>query len=454
MGFESDRQGLEFMATSKPLKPPSNNISDIVSKFAKVCKLRSIGVFNTPEITDNSHIHQFVSRAPLLAEESSSDATEDSEIDATKVYPQPGEVDKNGSVECGHMEISKLFDTLSGLKLAYVELQEAHIPYDPEKIRAADEEVVSRLESLCKIKKAYKEMLLKEVDSVSACPALLLAEIQVQERTLEKLKSRAKIKDKEVMNFRRELQVLEMRNKKLAEEIREREKESFKVLNQCSYENVVMAVGKAIHDFAKPLIALMKVSGWDLDQAANAIQESVVYVKRSHKKYAFEAYVARRMFHGFSPQSCILENVMKLDDPIDALIEDPQSSFAKFCRTKYLLVVHPNMEASFFGNLDHRTFVANGIHPDTPFYRAFVRMARWVWYLQGFTAFNEPKAEIFGVKQGSVFSDVCMEVPEELKEYKALLDKGQERYKVEFMIMPGFKLGETLIRSQVYVSKG
>ncbi|KAI3450249.1 hypothetical protein Pfo_006914 [Paulownia fortunei] len=436
---------MESASSSNPLKP-SSNLSEIVSKFAKVCKLRSIGVFNTSEENLN-HGHNFEqifndNVLTSLIEEKSSYPAEDAKFDDMNIQPQPTEVQKIWN-ESGRMEIFKLFDTLLALKLAYVKLQEAHIPYDPEKIRAADEEVVSLLEFLCKTKKVYKEKLLMEINSVSACSALLLAEIQVQERALEKLKSQAKNKDKEVVKLQRELRELEMRNKKLAEQIREQEKKSFKRLNHYFLEDVVKAVGKAVHDFAKPLIALMKVSDWNLDQAANAIQES----------YAFEAYVARRMFHLFSPQPCILENVMKLDDPIDALIEDPQSSFAKFCRTKYLLVVHPKMEASFFGNLDHRTFVTNGIHPHTLFYRAFVKMARWIWFLQGFTAFIEPKAEIYGVKQGSEFSDVYMEVVEELKEYKALLDKGQERYKVEFMVMPGFKLGETLIRSQVYVSK-
>ncbi|KAL0389061.1 UNVERIFIED_CONTAM: protein GRAVITROPIC IN THE LIGHT 1 [Sesamum calycinum] len=399
MGFESDKQGIEFAASSKPLKP-SSNVSDIVSKFAKACKFRSIGVFSTSENPDQGHIYKIISRdnATLLDEENSN-AMEDAAFDAMKVYLQPIDVRKNGNI-CGHVEILKLFDTLLALKLAYVKLQEAHLPYDPEKIRAADEEVVSLLDSLCKIKKAYKEKLLKEANSVSACSALLLAEIQVKEKALEKLKLQAKSKDKEVANLQRHLQELEMRNKKLAEEIRERERESFKGLNHCSFENVVKVVGKAIHDFAKPLIALMKLSDWDLDQAANAIQASVVYAKR----------------------------------------------------TKYLLVIHPKMEESFFGNLDHRNLVANGVHPHTPFYRAFVRMARCVWYLQGFTAFVEPKAEMFGVKQGSEFSEVYMEVLEELKEYKAWFDRGQERYKVEFMVMPGFKLGETLSRSQVYVS--
>lgn len=448
MGFESDKQGMEYADGSKPLKPPSDN-SHIVSKFAKVGRFRSIGVFNTSDNLEQGPVYQTICcDNPSSLDEESSASNEDAVFHAPNINPKPTEVQKNGNVE-----ILKLFDALLALKLAYVKLQEAHIPYDPEKIRAADEEVVSWLGSLCTIKKTCKEKLLKEADTVSACSALLLAEIHVKGRALETLKSNAISKGKQVANLQRELQELEMRNNKLAEEIREQERESFKGLHHSLFGNVVKAAGKAIHDFAKPLIALMKLSGWDLDQAANAIQPSVVYAKRCHKKYAFEAYVARRMFHGFSQEPCFMENIMKLDDPIAALTEDPQSSFAKFCRTKYLLVVHPNMEESFFGNLDHRNFVANGIHPDTPFYCAFVQMARCVWYLQGFTAFSEPKAQMFGVKEGSEFSDVYMEVPDELKDYKVLVSKGQERSKVEFMIMPGFKLGETLIRSQVYVSK-
>lgn len=448
MGLESDKQWMEFAASSKPLKPPSN-ISDIVSKFAKVCKFRSIGVFNTPENTDNGHVYPIMSgnNARLLDKESE----EDDLFCASKIYPKQAEVQVNGNVSA-RVEIVQLFDTLLALKIAYVKLQEAHIPYDPEKVRVADEEVMFQLDALGKIKKAYKEKLLKEANSASACSTLFLAEVQVKERGLEKLKSQDKNKSKKVANLRKKLQELEMKNQELGEEIEEQERERFSGLNHYSLESVVKAVGKAIHDFAKPLIALMKHADWDLDQAANAIQSSVVYAKRSHKKYAFEAYIARRMFHGFLQQPCFLGNIMKLDDPIVALMEDPQSNFAKFCRAKYMLVVHPRMEESFFGNLDHRNFVAKGIHPYTPFYRAFVRMARCVWYLQALIAYIEPEAEVFGVKQGSEFSDVCMEVLDELKEYKTM-DNDQERYKVEFMVMPGFKLRGTLIRSQVYVSK-
>ncbi|KAL3649205.1 hypothetical protein CASFOL_005608 [Castilleja foliolosa] len=404
------------------------------AKSTKISKLRSIGVFYTSENLDDDHTYRIISgyNPPSVKDEP--------EIRRKLDRPQ-----KKGNVVCRHTEILNLLDMISSVKLAYIKLQDAHVYYNPDKILAADEHIVSLLDSLCKIKKAYKEKLLKESNSV------LLAEIQVRERVLEKLKSLARNKDNEIARLRRAYNELETGNKKLGDEIRDWEKESFTGLHCSSFENAVKAVGKAIHGFAKPLISLMKLSDWDLDRAANAVQELVVYAKRSHKKYAFEAYIARRMLHGFSPRRCILENAMNLDDdPIVVLTRDPHSSFAEFCRVKYMLVIHSKMEESFFGNLDHRNLVANGIHPSTQFYRAFVRMARLVWYLMGFAGLIEANVEMFGVKQGSEFSDVYMEV---VDEYKDVLDKEKERYKVEFMVLPGFKLRETVIKSRVYVSK-
>ncbi|KAA8543668.1 hypothetical protein F0562_021586 [Nyssa sinensis] len=439
---------------SKPHTKPSSNISEIVSKITKVCRFRSIGVLSSEN--PNHHHHPNTnnnnSNNSLLAEDSS-DATEEAECNGEKVYPQPAEKIQTKPIACSNVEILKLFDSISALKLAYVRLQEAHLPYDPEKLEAANELVVSQLQALCKIKRAYKEKQFKEANSMSACSALLLAEIQVHEELLEGLKSQIKVKDTEILGLQQALQDLDLKNGKLVEECRQTERENVKVMNISSIEDIVKAASKAIHDFAKPLISLMKASGWDLDRAANSIEDSVVYSKRSHKKYAFEAYIARRMFHGISLQCYDVDRVLGLDDPVDALIGDPDSSFAKFCRSKYLLVVHPKMEASFFGNLDHRMFVTSGRHPRTPFYQAFVKMARWIWVLQGTLASIEPKADLFRVKRGSEFSDVYMECVEELKEDVVFFDEGRSKLKVEFMVMPGFRVGETLVKSRVYLSK-
>ncbi|XP_059625224.1 protein GRAVITROPIC IN THE LIGHT 1-like [Cornus florida] len=437
---------------TKPSSRSSSNVSEIVLKLAKVCRFRSIGVFST----ENPNHHQYPknndSNNNASFTENSSDVTEEAECQDEKVHPQLAEILSETS-ECANVDMLKLFDAISAIKSAYVRLQEAHIPYDAEKIKAADELVVAQFQALCKIKRSYKEKQFEEANAVSVCSALLLAEIQVHERLLKKLKSQIKVKDAQILNLQQEFQDLDLKNRKFVQEFRQRERENVKVLNMSSFEEIVKAASKGIHDFAKPLIGLLKASGWDLDKAADSIEDSVLYCKRSHKKYIFEAYVARRMFYGNSNQFYNVDGILNFDDPIDSLIREPDSSFAKFCRTKYLLVVHPKMEASFFGNLDHRMFVSSGRHPRTPFYQAFVKMARWIWVLQGIAASFNPKAEMFGVKRGSKFSDVYMDCVDDPKEDMVVFDEGRAKLKVEFMVMPGFRFGNTLVRSLVYLSK-
>ncbi|KAH0451604.1 hypothetical protein IEQ34_018903 [Dendrobium chrysotoxum] len=48
---------------------------------------------------------------------------------------------------------------------------------------------------------------------------------------------------------------------------------------------------------------MMKAAGWDLDAAINAIEASVVYARRVHKKYAFEAPICQRLFKRFEEES-------------------------------------------------------------------------------------------------------------------------------------------------------
>lgn len=448
-----DFEGMECGSVAKPSKSFSY-ITEIVSGFARVCRFRSVGVFSTDNPGHNRHDYSLRDGGAVMGEDCS-DATEEAERDAEKVHPHPVE-GLSGSGECvsGNVGIFKLFDTVSALKLAYIQLQRAHLPYDPEKIKAANELVVAEVEALCKIKRAYKEKKHLGKTKLGSSHSQL---IRVKEELLEELKSQATAKDSEILSLRRQLDDLDLKNTELTFKLEWRCLEEGKVgvFNRPSFQDAFNAASKAIHDFAKPLISFLRVSGWDLDLAANSIEEdAVVYSKRCHKKYAFEAYIARRMFHGISIGSYNFGYGAGFDDPVGALIEDPDSGFAEFCRSKYLLIVHPKMEASFFGNLDHRMLVTRGKHPRTPFYEAFVKMANCVWILLGIATSVKPKAEIFGVKRGTEFSKVYMQCVEEGdKGATDGVDEGQTRLKVEFMVMPGFRIGDTLVKSQVYLSK-
>ncbi|KAK9940960.1 hypothetical protein M0R45_017592 [Rubus argutus] len=425
------------LAGTKPLKP-SSNISDIVSKFAKVCKLRSIGV-HQPNNSNN---------APSGGD--GSDVTEDTECGGVKIYPQPVEVARESKM-CGYEEISKLFDIVSTLKLAYIQLQEAHIPYNPKKIIAADERFMAELEALCKMKRAYKVKQFVKLKSDSSRSDILRKKVELNEKLLEELKLQMEVNNSEIICLQKELRDLDLVNVTLAEKVRQinMQRKNARVWTITRFQDAFRAASKSIHDFAKPLIVLMKASGWDLDLAAKAIEAEAAYSKRSHKKYAFEAYIARRMFYGISLKCYNVDGVMRYDDPINVLIENPDSDFARYCGEKYLQVVHPMMETWFFGNLDHRTLVLSGKHPRTSFYQIFARMARWVWVLHGIAPLIDSEAKIFAVKRGSKFSDAYMESVMEDGEDAAILDERQ----VEFMVMPGFRILETLVRSRVYLAK-
>ncbi|KAI9118328.1 hypothetical protein K1719_010660 [Acacia pycnantha] len=445
---------MECPNAHKPAIKRNSNISEIVSKFTKVCKLTSIGVFSS-EIPNLPYLHKPIFNVTSVSEIRSSGSSDWSSEEKTKslvekVHPHP--IDDNAGVSVDFM---KVFDTVSALKLAYLQLQQAHIPYDPNKIVAADAKVVAELEKLCKFKRDYKQKQHRKVRfNVPQSSRLLRSEMKAKEALLEKLKSQNSDKDSEILRSRKELQDLEMGNRAMAEKIKrfDLEKKKASVLCVDKFQDVYKAASKCIHDFAKPLISLMKASGWDLNLAVKWIENEAVYAKRSDKKYAFEAYIGRRMFHGIRLASYNVEDVLKFEDPIDALMENPDSEFAEFCRAKYLLVIHPTMEEKFFGNLDHRTFLLSGKHPRTEFYQLFAKMAKWIWVLLVSARQIDADATLFSVNRGSKFCSLYMESVGEERNMAVVSDEERSNWKVQFMIMPGFRIGQTLVKSRVYVS--
>ncbi|MCI37031.1 hypothetical protein A2U01_0058255, partial [Trifolium medium] len=104
-----------------------------------------------------------------------------------------------------------------------------------------DDIVVAEIEKLCKFKSEYKEKQSKKAIINAELSDLLMNEIVAKEDFLG--------------------------NENLNEKIRQirlehRKKES--VLSVAKFQDVFKAASKSIHDFAKPLISLMKASGWDL----------------------------------------------------------------------------------------------------------------------------------------------------------------------------------------------
>ncbi|KAJ7950955.1 IRK-interacting protein-like [Quillaja saponaria] len=365
------------------------------------------------------------------------------ESNSQKVHPQPMEEAMNQNPESVETLISKLFTNISSLKSAYIELQAAHTPYDPDKIQTADKLVIAELKNLSELKHFYRENNPKPV-FVSPQDSRLAAEIQEQQSLLKtyevmvkKFQSESQNKDSEIHQLQQKIEEASEKRAKLEKNLKLRglstkeadgsggENGFFPVdLTPDLFTSAVETASKSIHDFSKPLINMMKAAGWDLDAAANSIEPDVVYAKRPHKKYAFETHICQKMFSGFQQESFSIKTdnlaiskesffhqflALKEMDPLDMLGQNPDSIFGKFCRSKYLLVVHPKMEASFFGNLDQRNYVIGGGHPRTPFYQAFLKLAKSIWLLHRLAYSFEPNVKVFQVKRGTEFSEVYMD---------------------------------------------
>ncbi|XP_008232636.1 PREDICTED: IRK-interacting protein [Prunus mume] len=379
-----------------------------------------------------------------------------------KVHPQPMEEAMNQNPEAVEALISKVFTNISSLKSAYIQLQAAHTPYDPEKIQAADKLVISELKNLSELKHFYRENNPSPV-CVSPQDSRLAAEIQEQQILLKtygvmvkKFQSEIQNKDSEILQLQQHIEEAKEKQAKLEKNLKLRgmstkesegsaDENGFPPVDLTSdlFTSVVEAAYKAIHDFSKPLINMMKAAGWDLDAAANSIEPSVVYAKRPHKKYANLdnlTVTKESFFHQFL--------TLRDMDPLDMLGQNPDSVFGRFCRSKYLVVVHPKMETSFFGNLDQRNYVMGGGHPRTPFYQAFLKLAKSIWLLHRLAHSFDPRVEVFQVKRGSEFSEVYMDsVVKNL-----IMDESDQKPKVGLMVMPGFWIGGSVIQSRVYLS--
>jgi len=424
----------------EPAKGKMRTSSNLLLRITDICKVHSVGV------------------AENVGGKPKADSTGGSSEDGAHLKVHPHQVSDHescsGSSTARYEEavVEKLLEAISCLKLAYVKVQQAHVPYDPEKIAAAGEHFASELEGTSGLKDLYVSA---NKWSNPMYQSHVSSRIHEHQKLAVDLQADICKKDSELVLLRAELEELERSNMELKEEVDRRAMHTENKIGIGKGELMDVFIelfegsSKHIHDFTKLVVSWMKVSGWDLGISKFPIDKSVVYEKRSHKKYGVEAYFARAMLMGtkeeyFSMDS--YDHVMSFKDPFDALMEAPNSAFGRFCREKYLVAVPRSMEDSFLGNLDHRAFVERGGHPRTQFYQTFARMARHVWALLTVARYLKPRAEMFFVKTGVQFQKKHMEsVP-------AKLTTEEAKFSVGFTVMPGFKIGCTVIRCKVYLS--
>ncbi|KVH96788.1 protein GRAVITROPIC IN THE LIGHT 1-like [Cynara cardunculus var. scolymus] len=366
--------------------------------------------------------------------------------------------------------VAKLFATISSLKAAYAELQAAQFPYSGEAVQCADQAVVDELKAISELKRSF---LKKQIDSSPPHVTLLLSEIQEQqslmkmyEITMNKMEREIKSKDFQLSSLRKQL--VEADSTNISIETKLNSSGCFPILDNVNLSDltptnfiaVLHYALRSIRNFVKLLVRDMGNAHWDIDAAVKAIEPNVVFSKLSYRCFAIESYVAREMFVGFNDdddeeevedrfQSFNHFKKMKSLTTTQLLKENPRSAFGKFTRAKYMRLVHPKMEASLYGNLSQRKTLNTWQFPDTAFFGAFTEMARRVWVLRCLASAFDKEVSVFEVRKGCRFSEVYMEAVTD-----EAFSGGQsgDELRVAFTVVPGFKIGETVVQSHVYVT--
>jgi hypothetical protein len=465
-------------------KPPQ--ISEMFQKFALAFKSKTFEFFADIEPIEDSDGYSLLDSAEEVITDQKVVVIKPDPIRATSFVTEsaitrpwrPTQM-KTMDIQMTQTLISSIFATVASFEASYFQLQTAHVPFVEESVKDADRALVSHLQRMSEFKQFYKDFV-RNPDFDADLPIGSCLEAQVQEnqsklRTLGTFSNRLQVeidqKDNEVLALKKKLGEIHKSNLKLSKRLSGNFNSSCEVLFSVRvFDSVLHDACRAAHRFTKILIELMTKAMWDLDLAANTVYLDIEYAKKRHNQYAFLSYVCLGMFRGFDLEGfglgeneivCnghvsnsekngtslrqLLEHVSS--NPMELLSKNPSCEFSKFCENKYQELIHPSMESSIFSNLDQNEVILNSWKSLSVFYESFVRMASSIWTLHKLAFSFDPVVEIFQVERGVDFSMVYME-----DVTRRCMLPGKTRAKVGFTVVPGFKIGRTIIQAQVYLN--
>ncbi|KAJ8567679.1 hypothetical protein K7X08_019887 [Anisodus acutangulus] len=219
------------------------------------------------------------------------------------------------------MLLGEVFDAVSAMKKTYVSLQEAHCPWDQDKMPVA---VISELKRLGVLRERYRRNSRNGRGEWRERyrPNSLREVVAPYESAVDELRQQVKAKENEINDLKETtLLVVERkisRNEKLLAEVKHQ-------LICCLH------------------LTCLKTST----------------VRECSTQY----------------------RDVKAMDPMELFGILPTCSFGNFCFKKYLAIVHPKMEEVLFGDLEQRRQVLAGSHPRSQFYGEFLGLAKAVWLL-------------------------------------------------------------------------
>ncbi|MQL74635.1 hypothetical protein Taro_007017 [Colocasia esculenta] len=363
---------------------------------------------------------------------------------------------------------ASLSAAISAIEAAHSQFRLAHSSVDTDAVRSAAQIVFSQLSHVSLLECSYRKRPRRRAG----------LETQVREQRdrlkdlhleTKRLQYELRDRDEEVGGLRATLSEVEARNAAMEAELRPSD------MGASYFHAALRYALTAVRRFVALMARHMMQSRWDLDAAAGALQPEVLRVGRrpEHRTLAFMSLVCRAMFTGFHhPDFGVARRApprldgsrafaeflaLKAATAREVLVggcgEEEGRLFGEFCRRTYLGLVEAKMETSFFGNLEQREMVdARRGFPKTEFFEGFAEMARRVWLLHRLAEAFADKGQrlsIFQVRKGRLFSAAYMEEVGG----DAAGREGESDAAVGFTVVPGFRVGEAVIRAKVFVTR-
>lgn len=143
-----------------------SNFAELMHKVSRSCFLQPLArKFTNGESLGVTYCSsdEYDAADRVMDEEVNSDLTADINNDnirneSMEVYPLESSEYEKLLQRMHAMEtvIAEMFDSISSLKNAYARLQEAHSPYEPERLYQADKVVVAEIRNLSNLKQSYR----------------------------------------------------------------------------------------------------------------------------------------------------------------------------------------------------------------------------------------------------------------------------------------------------------
>ncbi|KAF8396878.1 hypothetical protein HHK36_018513 [Tetracentron sinense] len=460
-----------------------SNFSDLIQRVTASCLLHPLARGHDPGENLETPVED---EGEEEEEEEYEDDDEDTVDDEEERFRVLGETKKEMSLErVMEMEVlmREVFEAVSAMKRAYVSLQEAHCPWDPEKMRVADVAVVAELRRLGSTREKFRRRVSRGAGRGRRLGMAPLREVVAPyEAAVEELKREVKAKDVEVENLKEKLRNISTSGKKGRFQSKKKVSCSQGQVAAAPapelFEATMSQVKETSKSFTALLLSLMRSAHWDIAAAVRSIEAAFATCPTNdnnttsiagahHAKYALESYVSRKVFQGFDHETFYMDGSlssllhpdqfrrdcfaqyrdMKAMDPVELLGILPTCNFGKFCSKKFLSIIHPKMEESLFGDLEQRRLVLAGNHPRSQFYGEFLGVAKAIWLLHLLAFSLEPAPCHFEATRGADFHPQYMESV--VRFSGGRVPVGQI---VGFPVSPGFKLGNgSVIKARVYL---